>query len=736
MFGAAPLRRQYMLAGGLLSLVITVAFAAFYLTELRQLNRQFEAVSQAGAERAGMRAMERNISVLAASLSESLTVPLYRLDFDAALETLEAVRRGHDVEFVYVLDADGRVFHDGTVTVETFGEPAQAVLPAGCDTGLWTALAASRLFCAGHAITVGGQVVGQVYVGVADASVASDVQFAARQGREALEQSWRQQVIRLGLVFLAGTLLTLWLTRRLVAVLVRPIETLVEAARGVTRGDAGSQFELDRSDEFGELARTLQAMTTSLRAGQQALERSANEDALTRIPNRQCFEREVGELIKQCSHAQRSFALLYLDLDKFKEINDGFGHGAGDVVLRTVADRLNTCLGPLTLGDCGQCSVDVKQVFRIGGDEFVLTVEVTDASDTQTNPCIAASAQRIIDRLTAPMGLETGQQEIGASIGVAMFPRDGRTIQDLMRCADMAMYVAKAQPNGAYSFYDEAFAREADRRMRLRRELDLALRSDALALVYQPILDARSSRVIGCEVLSRWPRPDQEPVPPGVFVGIASSYHLIHGLTGWMLGRVDRDLARMTRRRLKRLGMSLNIPLAEVDLEDTLTQVESLRRKGALANRRVVIEVTESALLQDSAEVKEAMHRLRDAGCEIWLDDFGTGYSALSYLHRFQFDGIKIDRQFVRDLALTSAARKLVRAIIQMAKALDIRTVAEGVETDAQRRILAEYGCDYLQGFLFSPGVSPQDLPRVIAEIERGDSEVPHTESVMRASSL
>ncbi len=730
-----PIRRQYMLVGAMLSVCITAAFSAFYVAELHHLNQQFGAMSRAGAEHAGMRAMERNLSVLAASLSESLTLPLYRMDFDTAFETLEAVRRGHDIAFVYVLDAQEHVFHDGTATVDTFGQPAGAVLPPGCGSGEWVPIDQAQLFCAGHAITVGGRVIGHVYVGVADASVASDVQFAASQSEAVLERARQNQITRLALLFVVGMLITAWLARRLVMVLVRPIETLVEAARGVTRGDTDSQFVLDRQDEFGELAQTLQTMTNSLRAGQRALERSANEDALTRVANRQCFEREVGELIERCSRRQRSFALLYLDLDKFKEINDGFGHGAGDAVLRTVAERLNACLGPLKLGAHGACAVDVTQVFRIGGDEFVLTVEVGEAPDEQTNPCVAASAQRIIDALEAPMGLNEGRHQVGASIGIALFPRDARTIQDLMRCADMAMYVAKAQPNGAYSFYDDAFAREAERRMRLRRELELALRADELALVYQPILDVRSARVIGCEVLSRWPRAD-DPVPPGVFVNIASSYHLIHGLTAWMLDRADRDLNQMTRRRLKRLGVSLNIPLAEVDLDATLRQVEQLRHRGALANRRVVIEVTESALLQDSAEVKTAMQRLRQAGCEIWLDDFGTGYSALSYLHRFQFDGIKIDRQFVRDLALTSAARKLVRAIIQMAKALDIRTVAEGVETEAQRRVLEEYGCDYLQGFLFSPGVSPHALSRVIDEIERERTDTPDGESVLRASSL
>jgi diguanylate cyclase (GGDEF)-like protein len=412
----------------------------------------------------------------------------------------------------------------------------------------------------------------------------------------------------------------------------------------------------------------------------------ATHDALTNLPNRAFLHDRLSQLlsakVKDESNGPAPLtALLLLDLDRFKEVNDTLGHAAGDKLLGMVAQRLCALLGEEDLAA------------RLGGDEFAILHSPPSADDT------AVLAQRVIDALAAPYDLEGHQANVGTSIGISLAPADGSDPEALLRCADLALYRAKAQGRGGFAFFESEMTAFAHNRRALELELREALILGQFEVYYQPQINVKTGLISGAEALIRWRHPVRGLVGPAEFISIAEEVGLIVPIGEWVMRQACRDAAQW------REGVRVAVNLSAVQLRGShlAEMVISALSAGGLRPARLELEVTESVLLEETEVTLRTLHQLRGLGVRVSLDDFGTGYSSLSYLRSFPFDKIKIDRSFVRELTASANGAPIVRAIASLGASLGMETTAEGVETKEQLEIIRAEGCTEVQGFYFSP---------------------------------
>ena len=418
----------------------------------------------------------------------------------------------------------------------------------------------------------------------------------------------------------------------------------------------------------------------------------ARHDAVTDLPNRVLLRERIEGAITQ-ARRDTGFAVLCLDLDNFKQVNDTLGHAVGDELLQAVAHRLKACLR------------EVDTVARLGGDEFAIIQTAVEA------PADAATlAQRILDVVSAPYALTHHSVTVGVSIGIALAPGDGLEPERLMQCADVALYRAKGDGRGVFRFFEA----EMDARLQARRSLELDLRAafeaEAFDLHYQPIYDLAQERICGFEALLRWTHPVRGRVSPAEFVPLAEEIGLIVPLGEWVLRRACREAAGWP----EGLKVAVNVSAAQFTSTALIATVKAALAESGLPACRLELEITESVLLVNGGATVAILHGLRDLGVRIAMDDFGTGYSSLSYLRSFPFDKMKVDQSFTRDLTVEQGSGFIVRAVVSLASSLGMTTTAEGVETPEQLAWLREEGCDEVQGYLFSPPVPASALPALL----------------------
>jgi diguanylate cyclase (GGDEF)-like protein len=430
---------------------------------------------------------------------------------------------------------------------------------------------------------------------------------------------------------------------------------------------------------------------TERRRAESRIAYMATHDALTGLPNRALLR----DRLSSCPDESRDpgapgrlTALLLLDLDRFKEINDTLGHAAGDKLLRLVGERLQAFLGEDDLAA------------RLGGDEFAIVHPARNVGET------ADLARRIIDALVAPYDLDGHRANVGASIGISLAPVDGSEPEALMKCADLALYRAKSRGRGGYVFFEADMTASAHRRRALEMELRQALLLGQFEAYYQPQVSLRIGKVTGAEALIRWRHPVRGLVGPEEFISFAEEVGLIVPIGEWILRRACRDAVRW------RDGMrvAVNLSAAQFRTNRLVDVVISGLATEGLPPTRLELEVTESVLLEDTEATLRTLRQLRDLGVRVSLDDFGTGYSSLSYLRSFPFDKIKIDRSFVREATANANGAAIVQAIASLGAGLGMETIAEGVETKEQLELIIAKGCTEAQGFYFSP-------PRPLSEL-------------------
>lgn len=421
----------------------------------------------------------------------------------------------------------------------------------------------------------------------------------------------------------------------------------------------------------------------------------AQRDALTELPNRRLLVGRIAQAIATASQSpERGVAMLYLDLDRFKRVNDSLGHQTGDRLLQQVASRLEACVR------------DRDVVARLGGDEFAILLQ-----GRHMERVALQVAERVLESLSRPFVVDGHLIQTGASIGVAQaHEQDGP--QALLEAADHAMYASKRKGRGRIEVFSEDLRAQAVERLRMEEELRGAIEEEALSLVYQPIVDNDRGEVDGWEALARWIHPTRGFVSPGVFIPLAEESGLIQPLGWWVLNEACRQAAAWHAAGIARSDatMSVNLAPAQLASPDLMEQVIAALDASGLSPQHLVLEITESALLHHLDVAAQAIQRLRNHGVKVYLDDFGTGYSSLAYLDHFPLDGIKIDRAFLEDVASNRRRASIVLTIIQLGRILDLDIVAEGVETERQLLALGAMGCRRIQGYYFARPMSPADV--------------------------
>jgi diguanylate cyclase (GGDEF)-like protein/PAS domain S-box-containing protein len=424
----------------------------------------------------------------------------------------------------------------------------------------------------------------------------------------------------------------------------------------------------------------------------------ANFDSLTGLPNRRMFLDRLAQEMKKSDRRGLPLALLFLDLDHFKDVNDTLGHAKGDILLKDATRRMLGCVR------------ETDTVARMGGDEFTVILGGVDEPGS-----IERVAQNILSKLAEPFHLESELAYVSASIGITLYPTDAEDIEGLLKNADQAMYATKDSGRNNVSYFTPAMQEAAQKRMRLTNDLRQALLANQFCVHYQPIVEMTTGAVHKAEALVRWLHPERGLIGPAEFIPIAEDTGMIIDIGNWVFRQAAQQVLRWRKAFHPAFQISVNnSPIQFHNLEESRNAWRELMRELGLPGQGIVVEITEGLLLDTSTAVTDLLLEFRDFGIQVSLDDFGTGYSSLSYLQQFDIDYLKIDRSFVQHLALNTKNMALCEAIIAMAHKLGLQVIAEGVETDQQNGLLSGAGCDYVQGFLFSHPLPPNEFEALL----------------------
>jgi diguanylate cyclase (GGDEF)-like protein len=481
-----------------------------------------------------------------------------------------------------------------------------------------------------------------------------------------------------------------------------PIEVL-QCASALSRK---WQHERALEAHVESLEQVITARTEKLEAANLQLRHLATHDALTGLPNRVLLDDRLAQAIAHADRDAQAFAVLMLDLDRFKLINDSFGHRSGDMVLNEVARRLQGLVR----------SIDT--VARVGGDEFVLVVSPAVRADTEE------IGKRANEVLCAPIQLEGVDLRISSSIGIAFYPTDGGSAESVLAHADAAMYCAKERGRNNYQCFGPGMKSVALERVSLESELHQALKLEQFELFYQPKVDTASGDIHSAEALIRWRHPQRGLIQPVEFIPLAEECGLIHEIGAWVLREACRQCAVWQRAGQLPLRVAVNVSASQFRRGDLFEVVRGALQESQLDPRFLEIELTESAVMtnpEDSAAILEQLSRM---GVLVSVDDFGTGYSSMSYLRRFPIDKLKIDRSFITDLTTRAEDASIVQAIVSLAHSLRLKVVAEGVETLEQLKFLQSVGCDQYQGYHFSPPLPAAEFAELVSSWQKAEDRI------------
>jgi diguanylate cyclase (GGDEF)-like protein/PAS domain S-box-containing protein len=423
---------------------------------------------------------------------------------------------------------------------------------------------------------------------------------------------------------------------------------------------------------------------TDRKAAQNRLQHIAFHDALTGLPNRALFRKKLSKAMIDARFMKKHAAVLFLDLDRFKTINDSLGHAVGDELLILVAKRLE------------QCIRDSDVICRMGGDEFTAVLTSIDIPDNA-----GTVANKIVDSMAKPFSIQGHELRISTSIGITVYPQDGEDLDDLLKNADAAMYHAKGQGRNNYQYFHADMGAKAAHDLQMESALQAALDNNEFFLEYQPKLNLEKNRIVGCEALLRWQSPEFGRVMPNDFIPRLEETGDIVGVGTWVI-RTAINQAKTWLDQGHPIAVSVNVSARQFRQAGLVEQVGAILRSSGLPPALLQVEITESLLMEDADKSEAIMRELMKVGVNVSLDDFGTGYSSLSYLRRFPISELKIDRSFVMDIGTNETAAQIIKTVIDLGQALGMKVTAEGVETDEQRNELQSLGCNEIQGYLLS----------------------------------
>ncbi|MAT65271.1 MAG: GGDEF domain-containing protein [Gammaproteobacteria bacterium] len=679
-FWTRSIRRQLMLG---IALVHAVLMSIFVL-DLVERQRQFlgeQSIAQA--------------SGLAKTLAANSASWVLSNDLEGLSEVLQSQASYPGLRYAMVVRPHGRV------VAHTDREKAGLYLQDELSRSLLDGPALPKLLLAdrklvdtAHPILANGELVGWARVGISQSAITTGLWEITRVG-----------ILYTLVAILVGSVFAFLMARGL----TQGLQRLGAVADGIREGRRDMRADSARQDEIGQLGKNLNQMLDALAqrerdlsAAQADVQHLATRDTLTQLPNRLLLMDRLGQAILTAQREHHALALLVIDLDRFKTINDSLGHHIGDQLIQQVAGRLSNCIGA---GDT---------LARLGGDEFVVVrSEIAQPGEA------GHLAQRINEELSQPCWIEGHELNSSCSIGISCYPDDGNDAQTLLRNADTAMYHAKEGGRGDFEFFSSDMNRRAVQRLKLENELRNALLRDEFRLLYQPQVDMRSGQVVGAESLIRWHHPEMGVVAPTDFIPVAEETGLIREIGAWVLREACRQQLRWCAAGLPPLRIAVNLSVRQVEpgLVDLVSRVLS---DTGLDARYLDLEITESLLMHNLNENIAVLRRVSACGAQISMDDFGTGYSSLSSLKLFPVQTLKIDRSFVRDLVDDQDDANIVRSIVAMAHSLGLRIIAEGVESEAQLGYLRELGCDEYQGYLFSRPMAAEAFHALFADRAKG----------------
>jgi diguanylate cyclase (GGDEF)-like protein len=458
--------------------------------------------------------------------------------------------------------------------------------------------------------------------------------------------------------------------------------------------------------------------TTERRRARARIEYLAYYDILTGLPNRQLFIRQVGRAIQDAKQSEQLVALLYLDLDRFKRINDNLGHSVGDALLQNVARKLEQSVRPPHVSEphAERKTHDRARVARLGGDEFAIML-----TGVRSEEQIVAVAEQIKLAMAEPLDCGGHRLVVTPSIGIALYPRDGTDIEDLLVKADMAMYQAKDLGRNSYSFFGHSMAVRSLGRLELENDLRAAFEKNEFEVFYQPKVELATGTIVGVEALMRWHHFKRGWIAPEIFIPVAEECGLIFPMGDWVIREACKQLKTWATVGLGALTIAVNVSVQQLASADFVDSVFRALEEYGISPNLLELEITESLLMRNVQDTSLCLKRFRAAGISLSIDDFGTGYSSLGYLRQFPVDALKIDRSFVKDLHTSSDDAAICAAIIAMARELKLKVIAEGVQNTEQLEFLRRHQCDQAQGYLISRAIAPLDLQALLQAAARGE---------------
>ena len=434
-------------------------------------------------------------------------------------------------------------------------------------------------------------------------------------------------------------------------------------------------------------------------------------DGLTNLPNRILFKEHLNQALAYSQRHKRLMAVLFVDLDRFKQINDTFGHSLGDLLLKGVADRLRFCLRRSDCVSRFELGDTEASVGRFGGDEFTILIP-----DVPNIRAVAIIAKRILESISEQFELDHQEIFVTSSIGISIYPNDGTNAESLLKHADVAMYAAKDKGRSGYYFYNASMNQKTFDKLTMENHLRKAIKRDEFTIYYQPKVEIKTQKLVGAEALLRWNHPKKGLITPSKFIPIAEETGLIKPMGLWGFHAVCKQSMQWQKRGLPAIPIAVNLSAVQFQQRDLTDKIIRILLETGMDPKLLEIEITESTIMQNEEDAGRILLRLKNLGISISIDDFGTGYSSLSYLKRFTLDALKIDRSFIKDLSTDPDDRAITTAIIAMARTLGLKVIAEGVEEKADLKFLMELGCDQAQGFYFSPPIPAEEFVEYISK--------------------
>jgi len=512
------------------------------------------------------------------------------------------------------------------------------------------------------------------------------------------------------ITFIAILIATTFLFGILKKQLITPIRKLSLAASEMGRGQVLVPIDIDSNDEIGELATTFREMGKNLNHYHEQVRYVAYHDSLTGLPNRVMFKDYLNRATAEARRDLQELAILFLDLDNFKRINDTLGHQSGDKLLKAFADRLSKHLRETDVVSHHSREDASRVIARLAGDEFIILLPRTRGPGEAQKV-----ANRILKSLSEPFVISMQELYVSASIGIAMHPEDGETAGELLKNADIAMYHAKKLGRNNFQYYSRKLNEESAEKLKIEGKLRHALENDALELHYQPQINLTTGQISGVEALLRWEDPELGKVGPDVFIPIAEEYGLIVQISEWVINEACRQAQQWITAFNLPITMSINISAVHFNNQSLEAMIAGALRTTGLNPRYLELELTETSILQDLNQATDTLDAFKSMGLGLALDDFGTGYSSLSYLMKLPFDRLKIDQSFIRNLKTETKGTAIVSAIINMSHSLSMSVIAEGVEQKEHMQILLQMQCDHIQGFYISRPLTAKKLEYFIS---------------------